>query len=266
MDACAQKIHSQEEKHAEEEGCRNRSDRPGTTRCARHAHRAMAQDATTPYEKMAPIEQYLMDCDAEIALARSTAPDAIAHDASVLVLTRHGYKTVAEGKNGWLCMVGRGWMAMFDNPEFWSPKVRAAGCFNAPAVHSILPETYKRTELVLAGHSKQEVIPALKAVIDKKELPPLDYRRVGQVGAPGRAVGLVEHRVGRIVAAIVLVHLRQGLPTTQNFPAVVCLDDRSRKMVRRGAGPTDVASDRRIFEDRIVRRRDIVSEYRNPLV
>jgi hypothetical protein len=141
---------------------------PGT------AHRAIAQDATTPYEKMAPIEQYLMDRGAEIALARSAAPDAISHDASVLVLTRHGYETAAEGKNGWVCMVGRGWMGMFDNPEFWSPKVRAGGCFNAPAVRSILPETYKRTKLVLAGHSKQEVIAALKAAIDKKELPPLE--------------------------------------------------------------------------------------------
>lgn len=38
-------------------------------------HHAMAQDATTAYPKMAPIEQYLMDRDAEIALARSAAPD-----------------------------------------------------------------------------------------------------------------------------------------------------------------------------------------------
>ena len=66
--------------------------------------------------KMAPIEQYLMDRDAEIALARSAAPDAISHDASVLVLTRHGYETAVEGKNGWVCWVGRGWMAMFDHP------------------------------------------------------------------------------------------------------------------------------------------------------
>jgi len=37
---------------------------------------------------MAPIEQFLMVRD--VALARSAAPDAISHDASVLVLTRHG--------------------------------------------------------------------------------------------------------------------------------------------------------------------------------
>jgi hypothetical protein len=47
-----------------------------------------AQDAKQPYATMAPVEQYLMDRDAEIALARSSAPDAISHDASVIVLTR----------------------------------------------------------------------------------------------------------------------------------------------------------------------------------
>jgi hypothetical protein len=138
------------------------------------AYRTKAQDATTPYPNMAPIEQYLMDRDAEIALARSAAPDAISHDASVIVLTRHGYETAVQGKNGWVCWVGRGWMGMFDHPEFWNPKVRAADCLNPPAARSVLPYAYKRTELVLAGHSKVEVIAAIKAAIDKKELPALE--------------------------------------------------------------------------------------------
>jgi len=135
---------------------------------------AMAQDAATPYPKMAPIEQYLMNRTAEIALARSAAPDAISNDASVIVLTRRGYETAVQGKNGWVCWVGRGWMAMFDHPEFWNPKVRAADCLNPPAARSILPYAYKRTELLLAGHSKQEVIAAIKSAIDKKELPALE--------------------------------------------------------------------------------------------
>jgi hypothetical protein len=42
---------------------------------------------------MAPVEQYLMDSCSEIAPARSAAPDAISHDADVLVLGRHGYET-----------------------------------------------------------------------------------------------------------------------------------------------------------------------------
>ena len=142
------------------------------------AYEAMAQDATTPYPKMAPIDQYLMDRDAEIALARSAAPEAISHDASVIVLTRHGYETAVEGKNGWVCWVGRGWMAMFDHPEFWNPKVRAADCLNPPAARTVLPYACKRTELVLAGHSKQEVIAAIKAAIDKKELPALEQGTV----------------------------------------------------------------------------------------
>lgn len=139
---------------------------------------AAAQDAKQPYPTMAPVEQYLMDRDAEIALARSAAPDAISHDASVIVLTRHGYETAIEGKNGWVCWVGRSWMAMFDHPEFWNPKVRGADCLNPPAARSVLPYAYKRTELLLAGHSKQEVIAALKAAIDKKELPALEQGTV----------------------------------------------------------------------------------------
>ncbi len=136
--------------------------------------RAAAQDAKQPYPTMSPVEQYLMDRDAEIALARSAAPDAISHDASVIVLTRHGYETAVEGKNGWVCWVGRGWMAMFDHPEFWNPKIRAADCLNPPAARSILPYAYKRAELLLAGHSKVEVIAAIKAALDKKELAALE--------------------------------------------------------------------------------------------
>jgi hypothetical protein len=135
---------------------------------------APAQDTKQPYATMALVEQYLMDRDAEIALARSAAPDAISRDASVIVLTRHGYEIAVQGTNGWVCWVGRGWMAMFDHPEFWNPKVRAADCLNPPAARSVLPYAYKRTELILAGRSKLEVIAGIKEAIDKKELPALE--------------------------------------------------------------------------------------------
>ena len=135
---------------------------------------AAAQDAKQPYASMAPVEQYLMDRNAEIALARSAAPDAISRDATVVVLGRHGYETAVEGKNGWVCMVERSWLAPFDSPEFWNPRVRGANCLNAPAARFVLPLAYKRTELLLAGHSKVEVIAAIKAAFDKKELPALE--------------------------------------------------------------------------------------------
>jgi hypothetical protein len=135
---------------------------------------AAAQESKQPYASMAPVEQYLMDRNAEIAMARTAAPDDISRDAAVLVLGRHGYETAVEGKNGWVCMVERGWMAPFDSPEFWNPKVRGANCLNPPAARFVLPLVYKRTEMHLAGHSKVEVITAIKAGLDKKELPALE--------------------------------------------------------------------------------------------
>ena len=138
------------------------------------AYQASAQDAATQYPKMAPIGQYLMDRTAEIALARSAAPDAISRDAEVLVLGAHGFETAVKGKNGWVCMVERGWGSIFDWPEYWNPKIRAAACLNPAAARSMLPLAYKRTELVLAGHSKVEIIAALKAAYEKNELPALE--------------------------------------------------------------------------------------------
>ena len=52
------------------------------------AYQVIAQDATTPYPNTAPIDQYLMDRTAEIALARSAAPESISREAEVLVLER----------------------------------------------------------------------------------------------------------------------------------------------------------------------------------
>jgi hypothetical protein len=138
------------------------------------AVQAMAEDAGTRYLHMAPIEQYLLERPAEIALARSAAPDAISRDASVVVLTRHGYETAVRGKNGWVCLVDRGWMGMFDHPEFWNPKIRAAECLNPPAARSLLPYAAKRAELLLAGHSKVEVMAAMRTAIDKGEFPALE--------------------------------------------------------------------------------------------
>ena len=134
-----------------------------------------AQAPKTSYPNMAPLDQYLMaDRDAEIALARSAAPEAISGEAKILVLGRHGYETAVEGKNGFVCVVERGWMSPSDAPEFWNPKLRGPICFNPPAARSVLPTTYKRTEMVLAGRSKAEIIEGNKAAFEKGELPPLE--------------------------------------------------------------------------------------------
>jgi hypothetical protein len=136
------------------------------------AWQAQAQDAKTPYPSMAPVNEYLMtDGNAEIALARSAAPDSISRDAQVLVLTRHGYETAVEGKNGFVCVVGRSWMLPFDNPEFWNPKVRLPLCANPPGARFHVDLASKTTELALAGLSRNQVSDRLKAAYDNKELP-----------------------------------------------------------------------------------------------
>ncbi len=127
-----------------------------------------------PYPKMAPVDQYLMEKNAEIQLARSAAPDSISRDATILVLGRQGYETAVEGKNGFVCMVGRGWVGMFDWPEFWSPKVRAADCLNPQAARSIVPIMSLRARMVMAGRSKAEIVSALKTAYEKKQLPSLE--------------------------------------------------------------------------------------------
>lgn len=137
-------------------------------------YQAMAQEAASPYPNMAPIEEYLMDRTAEITLARSAAPASISRDATILILGRQGYKTAVQGENGFVCLVGRGWGAAFDWAEFWNPKVRAADCLNPQAARSILPIAYLRARMVMAGRSKAEIVSALKAAFEKKQLPDLE--------------------------------------------------------------------------------------------
>ena len=144
------------------------------TACFATAQQAMAQDATTAYPNMAPINQYLMtDQGAEIALARSAAPESISRDAEVLVLGRHGFETAVKGKNGFVCVVGRSWTSAAD-ADFWDPKVRVPMCVNAAAARSYLLRITKITELALAGHTLAQVNEAIAAAIAKKELPPME--------------------------------------------------------------------------------------------
>ena len=143
------------------------------------ANQVRAQDAKTPYPnvvptKMAPIDQYLMtDQGAEIALARSAAPESISRDAEVLVLGRHGFETAVKGKNGFVCIVGRSWTSAAD-ADFWDPNVRVPMCVNAAAARSYLLRITKIAELALAGRTLVQVNQAIAAAIAKKKLPPME--------------------------------------------------------------------------------------------
>ncbi len=135
---------------------------------------SVAQSAQGPYASMAPVAQYLMpDRAAEIALARSAAPDTISRHATVLVLGAHGYETAAEGTSGFVCLVERGWMAPFDARQYWNPKIRGPICYNPPAARSVLPITIERTRLVLDA-SQPPTASGIREALSHATLPPLE--------------------------------------------------------------------------------------------
>jgi Putative zinc-finger len=167
------------------------------------------EDRSTAYRSMASIEQYLMpDRNAEIAMARSAAPEAISSDAKILVLGWRGYETAIGGKNGFVCMVERSWMSPFNSAEFWNPTVRAPLCFNPAAARSILPLTIKRTEMVLGGLSKAEMIDSIKAEFDNKKL---SAPEPGAMCYMMSRAGYLNHAVGHYVP-----HLMFYFPLTDN--------------------------------------------------
>lgn len=130
-----------------------------------------AQTAKTAYPKMAPLSQYLIPRDAEIALARSAAPQSISGNAEILILAKDGFQTAVKGSNGFVCMVARSWSADYSDPGFWDPKLHAPICYNSLAAKSQVPATIKRSQVALAGGSQVQMLAAIKAVIESGELP-----------------------------------------------------------------------------------------------
>lgn len=128
--------------------------------------------------KYAPLSQYMMPRDAEIALAKSAAPDSISGRATIRVLTSSGFQVVHEGDNGFVCMVMRG----FTGAPTFSPvqmrdliaydsKLRAPICFTPQAVRTVLPYYDLRTKLGLEGKTPHQIAEAVQAAYAKGELP-----------------------------------------------------------------------------------------------
>jgi hypothetical protein len=107
-------------------------------------------------------------------LARSAAPDAIAKDATILVLTRTGYETAARGTNGFVCRVARGFGGAFDWPERWNPNIRGAECLNPQAARAVMALSQLCTSMFLAGRTNAETIERIKTALSTREIPPLE--------------------------------------------------------------------------------------------
>jgi hypothetical protein len=149
------------------------------------AAKAQTRDLRKLYPKMAPLGDYLMNRQAEITLARSAAPAPISHDATVLVLTRQGWETAAQGTNGFVCMVERGWAVSIDFTEMWNPEMRGADCLNAAAARTIVPVVRKLTAMALAGDSDAQRAAGIRAAFAKGEIPRLEAGAMGYMMAKG---------------------------------------------------------------------------------
>jgi hypothetical protein len=132
---------------------------------------AAEQVGQTPYPNMAPLEKYLSASPAaEIALARSAGPASVSDKAEIRVLGAHGYESTVKGTNGFVCYVARAWDNDVDNAEFWNPKLRGPMCLNPAAVRSYLPIYLQRTQWVLSGVSRADIIARTKAAIAAKQI------------------------------------------------------------------------------------------------
>jgi hypothetical protein len=129
-----------------------------------------AQNAKSPYPTMAPIAQYRMERNAEIAMARTAAPPSISRDATIMVMGQKNFEVAVHGNNGFVCVVGRAFGGPLSNPEFWNPKNRSPICYNPPAVRSLMPYAMKQIGMALAGATKAQITDAIRTGVAKGEL------------------------------------------------------------------------------------------------
>jgi hypothetical protein len=129
--------------------------------------------------KYPPLSEYMMDRGAEVALARSAAPEKISAHAAVKILTTSGYKVAAQGDNGFVCIVARGWSAATSTTArerdlVYDAKVRAPHCFDPVASRTVLPLQELQAKLGMEGKGPDQIAEAVQAAYAKGELPRME--------------------------------------------------------------------------------------------
>jgi hypothetical protein len=129
--------------------------------------------------KYAPLSEYMMAPKAEVALAKSAAPEKVSGRATVKVLTPSGYKVTAQGDNGIVCLVMRGWAAATstkasDRDLVYYAKLRAPICFDSVASRTVLPLQELQTKLGMEGKGPDQIAEGILAAYAKGELPKME--------------------------------------------------------------------------------------------
>ena len=115
---------------------------------------------------------FMMDRSAEIALARTAAAHSITDSATILTLTPKGYEAQGHGKNGFTCLVMRGFTARAGNPVYWDPKNLGPACFNERASKTVLPAILRQVELLISGLEPDSVETLIRAAYAKHDFVP----------------------------------------------------------------------------------------------
>jgi hypothetical protein len=126
--------------------------------------------------KYPSLSEYMMQRDAEVALAKSAAPANISEHATIRVLTNSGYQVVREGDNGFVCMVMRGWTAPTYTPAqfrelVYDPTVRAPICFDPNASRTVMPYYELRSKLAMENKTPDQIAEGIQAAYAKGALP-----------------------------------------------------------------------------------------------
>ena len=129
--------------------------------------------------KYPPLSEYMMTPEAEVALARSAAPENVSGHATVKILAASGYKVAAQGDNGFVCIVMRGWGAPTFTPAqlrdlVYYAKLRAPICFNPAASRTVLPLEELRARLGMEGKTPDQIAEAVQSAYAKGELSKME--------------------------------------------------------------------------------------------
>ncbi|MBS1852987.1 MAG: hypothetical protein JST79_18945 [Acidobacteria bacterium] len=147
------------------------------------AGQVQAQNA--PYD---PAE-YTMTPEAEIALARSAAPDNISGHATIKILAAAGYREAVAGDNGFTCIVMRGWSVPFvRKPEYYG-KRRAPICYDPVATRTVLPYQELCAKLGLQGKDVESINREVALAYALGELPKIDTTAFAYMWSADQLVG-----------------------------------------------------------------------------
>jgi hypothetical protein len=123
-----------------------------------------------------PLQEFLMPRQAELAMARTAAPESITAHATIKLLTASGYQVAREGQNGFVCEVMRGWTAPTYTPaqfrDFtYDATIRAPICFDPVAARTVLPYYELRSRLGMEGKTPDEITHGIEAAYATGRLP-----------------------------------------------------------------------------------------------